>query len=75
MKVTVIPIVIGALGTVTKGLVQGLECLRRRDGADTIQTTVEIGQNTEKNTGILRRLAVTQIPEEDHQLEFSKVYE
>ena len=27
MKVTIIPIVIGALGTVTKGLVQGLEVL------------------------------------------------
>ena len=30
MKVTVIPIVIGALGTVTKGLVQGLEDLEIR---------------------------------------------
>ena len=30
MKVTVIPIVIGVLGTVTKGLVQGLEDLERR---------------------------------------------
>ena len=28
MKVTVIPIVVGALGTVTKGLVQGLEDLK-----------------------------------------------
>ena len=28
MKVTMIPIVIGALGTVTKGLVQGLEGLK-----------------------------------------------
>ena len=30
MKVTVIPVVIGALGTVTQGLVQGLEDLERR---------------------------------------------
>ena len=29
MKVTVIPIIIGALNTVTKGLVQGLEDLKK----------------------------------------------
>ena len=34
MKVTVIPIVIGALGTVTKGLVQGLEYLEIRISGD-----------------------------------------
>ena len=39
MKVTVIPIVIGALGTVTKGLVQGLEDLEIRGRVETIQTT------------------------------------
>ena len=43
MKVTWIPIVIGALGTVTRGLVQGLEDLEIRGRAETI---VEIGQNT-----------------------------
>ena len=31
MKVTVIPIVIGALGTITKRLVQGLEDLKKED--------------------------------------------
>ena len=31
-------------------------------------STVKIGQNTEKNTGNLRRLAVTQTPVEDYQL-------
>ena len=30
MKVTVIPIVVGALGKVTKGLIQGLEDLEIR---------------------------------------------
>ena len=40
MKVTVIPIAIGALGTVTKGLIQGLEDLEIRRRLETIQTTV-----------------------------------
>ena len=39
IKVTVIQIVIGALGTVTKGLVQGLENLEIRGRVGTIQTT------------------------------------
>ena len=38
MKVTVIPIVIGALGTVIKELVPGLENLEVRGRVDTIQT-------------------------------------
>ena len=36
MKVTVIPIVIGVLGTVTKGLVKGLEDLEIRGRVETI---------------------------------------
>ena len=39
MKVTVIPVVIWALGTVPKGLVQGLEDLEIRVRVETIQTT------------------------------------
>ena len=39
MKVTLIPIVIGALGTVSKGLVKGQEDLKRREQVKTIQTT------------------------------------
>ena len=39
MNVTIIPIVIGALGTVTKGLVQGLEDLEIRERVEKIQTT------------------------------------
>ena len=39
MKVTVIPIVIDALGTVTIGLVQGLEDLEITEQVETIQTT------------------------------------
>ena len=39
MKVTVIPIVIGALGTIAKSLVKGLEESEIRRGMETIQTT------------------------------------
>ncbi len=39
MKVTIIPVVIGALGTVTEGLVQGLEDLEIRGRVETIHTT------------------------------------
>ena len=39
MKVTVTPIVISALGTVSKGLVQGLENLKIRGQVEIIQTT------------------------------------
>ena len=50
MKVTVIPIVIGALGTVTKVLE-----IRRQ-----VKTIAEIGQNTEKSPRDLRRFVVTE---------------
>ena len=39
MTVTIIPIVIGALGTVTKGLVQGLEDMEITGRVETMQTT------------------------------------
>ena len=39
IKVMIIPIVIGALGTVTKGLLPGLEDLEIRGWVETIQTT------------------------------------
>ena len=39
MKVTVIPIVIGRFGTVTKGLVQGQEGLEIRGRVETIPMT------------------------------------
>ena len=40
MKGTMIPIVTGVLGTVTKGLLQGLEILETRGRLETIQTRV-----------------------------------
>ena len=39
MKVTIIPIVIGPFGTVTKGLLKGLEDLEVGGRVETIQTT------------------------------------
>ena len=64
MKVIVILIVIGALGTIPKGLVKGLEDLEIRGQVETMETTKNC-QNTEKSHGDLRRLAVTQTPVED----------
>ena len=40
MKVTVVPIVIGALGTICKGLLRRLEDLKIEGRVETIQTTV-----------------------------------
>ena len=69
MKVTIIPNVSGAFGTVTKGLLKVLEGLEVVGRVETIQTTafVENGQNTEKSPGDLWRLAVTQAPVKNHQ--------
>ncbi len=54
MKVTVILIVIGELGTVPKELVQGMEDLEIRGRAETIQTTALL-----RSTRILRRVLET----------------
>ena len=54
MKVTVIPIVIGALDTVTKGLVQRLKDFEIRGGMETIQTTALL-----RSARILRRVLET----------------
>ena len=62
MRVTIVPIVIGAFGTVTKRLLKALEDLEVGEGVETIQTTalLKTARNTEKSPGDLRRLAVTQ---------------
>ena len=49
MKVTVIPIVIGALGTVSKGLVQELEALEITGRVETTQTTALLPEYWEKS--------------------------
>ena len=70
MKVAIIPIIIGALGTVTKGLLQGLEDWEKNGtGGDCSNyRIVEFGQNTAKSPGYLRRLAANQSPVESHQV-------
>ena len=54
MKVTIIPIVIGAFGTITKGLLKGLEDLEVGGRVETIQTTALL-----KTARILRRVLET----------------
>ena len=70
MKVTIVPIVTGAFGTITKGLLKGLEDLEVSGGIETNpnESTAENGQNTEKNPGDLRRFALNQTPVKNHQL-------
>ena len=53
MKVTIIPIVIGALGTITKGSVRGLENLKIPGWMETVQTTAL------RLSGILKRVPET----------------
>ena len=59
LKVMIIPIVIGALGTVPKGLVRGLKELEI--GGQAKKSIFMINQNTEKSLRVLRKLADTQI--------------
>ena len=54
MKVTIVPIVIGALGTITKGLLKGLEDLEVGRRVETIQTTALL-----RTARILRRVLET----------------
>ena len=54
MQVTIIPIVIGAFGTVTKGLLKGLEDLEIGGRVETIQTTALL-----RTARILRRVLET----------------
>ena len=58
MKVTIIPIVTGALGTVTKGLIRGTGGVgnNRTSGDHPNYCIIEIGQNTEKSPGDLLSL-------------------
>ena len=54
MKVTIVPIVIGALDTITKGLLKGLEDLEVGGRVETIQTTALL-----RTARILRRVLET----------------
>ena len=67
MKVMIVPIVIGALGTITKGLLKGFRSWRT--GRDYPNDSIAgNSQNPETSPGDLRRLAVTQTPVKNHQL-------
>ena len=59
MKVMIIQIVTGALGTDTEGLLKGLENLEI-SGDRPNYYIIEDSQNTEKGHGDLRKLAVSQ---------------
>ena len=54
MKVTIILILISAFGTVTRGLIKGMEDLEIRGRVETIQTTTLL-----RTTRILRRVLET----------------
>ena len=54
MKVTIVPIVIGAFGTITKGLLKGLKDLEVGGRVETIQTTALL-----RTARILRRVLET----------------
>ena len=70
MKVTIVPIVIGALGTESKVLLKGLEDLEVGGRVETIQTTalLRTARILTRVLENLRRLAVTQTPVKNHQL-------
>ena len=61
MKMTVIPIVIGALGTIPKSLEQRLveQEIRERIETNLDHSSVKIGLNTKKGFGDLKRLVLT----------------
>ena len=65
MRATIVPVVIGAFGTVTKGT-GGLRSWQP-SGDHQNYSIIDNDQNTEKSPGDLSRLAVIQTPVEDHQ--------
>ena len=62
MKVTIVLIVIGAIGTITRGLLKGLEDLEVGGRVETIQTTALLRTDRILRHRNLRTLAVTQTP-------------
>ena len=70
IKFTELPIVIGTLGTILRGLVRGLKWVGNRRTSRTYPNycIVEVNQNTDKSPRDLRTLAVTQTPVKDYQL-------
>ena len=66
MKVTIIPIVIGVLGTIPKRT--GGLGNKRMSGDNPNYCIIEISQNTERSPRDMRILVVTQTPVRNHQL-------
>ena len=63
-----IPSVIAALGTIPEGLIKGREDLENKDWRDHPDGSIKVGQNTEKSSEDLKKLAVTQTRVKNHQL-------
>ena len=76
MKVTIVPIVIGAFGTITKRFKSSRLFNKKPGGLESWRTggdypndsIAENGQNTEESPGDLSRLAVTHTPVKNYQL-------
>ena len=68
MKVTIIPIVIGALGTVTKGLLKGLDDLEFGGRVETIQSIALL-----RTARILRRVLETWGDLLSHKLQWKTI--
>ena len=70
LKVIIIPIVIGAFGMVTKGLLKSLEDLEVGDREENIQTTALLRTATilKRILGDLKRLDVIKTPVKNHKL-------
>ena len=66
-KVTIIPIVIGAFGTVTEGLIKGLEDLEISERVKSIQTTTFL-----TSARILRRILGTCCPSDSSERPLGK---
>ena len=70
MKLTMIPITFGALGTIPKKLWMGTGGVGNRSisQGNPNYSIAKIGQNTEESSGDSRRLSVSQSPVKDYQL-------
>ena len=68
-SIIVIPIIIGTLGRILKGLLETGRLGNKRTDVDHPDYSItKISQNTEKSPGDLMRLAITQTPEKNHQV-------
>ena len=64
MKVTVISVLTGVFGTIHKRLIMELENLEIRRQVNPDYNIIKISKNTEKSPGDVRKVDVTQTPNE-----------